>query len=73
MPNTSSYFNLLEDVKDKFPGLSRKEIVSTGSYIWNQLTWEEKYPYMVKAWRSKRKHSSANEPTGAIKSNFVSR
>ncbi|KAF6214161.1 hypothetical protein GE061_008905 [Apolygus lucorum] len=82
MPTSSSFFNLLEDLKVRYPRLPRKELMTLGSYIWKQLTWEEKYPYMLKAWRSKRRsglrsssHHAQNphHMTIEIKLDFVNR
>uniref|UniRef100_A0A0K8T5W4 Uncharacterized protein n=2 Tax=Lygus hesperus TaxID=30085 RepID=A0A0K8T5W4_LYGHE len=76
MPSTSSFFNLLEDLKDRFPSLSRRELTMLGSYIWKQLTWEEKYPFMLKAWRSKRRPlriQNPNHMTIEIKLGFMNR
>ncbi|KAK9501799.1 hypothetical protein O3M35_012466 [Rhynocoris fuscipes] len=55
MPTTSSFFNLLRSIKERYPQLSQTQIVMIGSHVWSQLTWPEKKPFYVAAWKQQFK------------------
>ncbi|XP_014247984.1 uncharacterized protein LOC106665790 [Cimex lectularius] len=52
-PTPHSFLNLLSDLRCKaqYNGIKPSVVALIGSYVWQQMTWAEKYPYRALAWR----------------------